>query len=450
MTKINMLINILSDILSYTVCIILSFLFYEIYFTYALTQVRWELIFGGCILFLTSVYNYGGYKSHDEFSLLQVTTALIRSGFTTVIISIVILFILNIEIPSFITVESRVAFIIGIIIIPSIIRYYITSIFIQNHNVKDNILIVGAGAIGRTFLEQLNKTDHDRFNIIGLIDDRVDKGEKIVGYKVIGKISDISSIINNNKIDRVILAIRNISNDKLNQIHSKLIDKSIKIYILPSINSFINNPSKLKQYSGIPLISTGLKEPTAFYQISKRIIDIIGSIIGLFISIPLLPIIIMFIFFDSKGSLIFKQTRIGLDGKEFEIYKFRTMYSDSKKYDHCPTDAADNRVTRIGRWLRKTSLDELPQFINILKGQMSLVGPRPEMPFQVQGYTSFEKQRWSVKPGLTGLWQITPHRNSEPCENPEYDNFYILNQSLTLDIVIILLTGIFIFRTWTH
>ena len=450
MTKINMLINILSDILSYTVCIILSFLFYEIYFTYALTQVRWELIFGGCILFLTSVYNYGGYKSHDEFSLLQVTTALIRSGFTTVIISIVILFILNIEIPSFITVESRVAFIIGIIIIPSIIRYYITSIFIQNHNVKDNILIVGAGAIGRTFLEQLNKTDYDRFNIIGLIDDRVDKGEKIVGYKVIGKISDISSIINNNKIDRVILAIRNISNDKLNQIHSKLIDKSIKIYILPSINSFINNPSKLKQYSGIPLISTGLKEPTAFYQISKRIIDIIGSIIGLFISIPLLPIIIMFIFFDSKGSLIFKQTRIGLDGKEFEIYKFRTMYSDSKKYDHCPTDAADNRVTRIGRWLRKTSLDELPQFINILKGQMSLVGPRPEMPFQVQGYTSFEKQRWSVKPGLTGLWQITPHRNSEPCENPEYDNFYILNQSLTLDIVIILLTGIFIFRTWTH
>ena len=450
MMKINMLINILSDLLSYILCIILSFIFYDIYFSYALTQVKWELIFGGCILFLTSIYNYGGYRSHDEFSLLQVTTALIRSGFVTVMISIVILFILNIEIPSFITVESRVAFVLGIIMFPSIIRYYTTRIFIQNHNIKDNILIIGAGSIGKSFLEQLNKTDHNRFNIIGLIDDRVDKGEKIVGYKVIGNISDLSLIINTKKIDRVILAIRKISNDKLNQIHSKLIDKSIKIYLLPSKDSFINNPSKLKQYSGIPLISTGPKEQTAFYKISKRLIDIFGSIIGLLISLPLLPIIIMFILFDSKGSLIFKQTRIGLGGKEFEIYKFRTMYSDSKKYDHCPTDATDNRVTKVGRWLRKTSLDELPQFINILKGEMSLVGPRPEMPFQVQGYTPFEKQRWSVKPGLTGLWQITPHRNSEPCENPEYDNFYILNQSLTLDLVIILLTSVFIFRTWTH
>ena len=166
---------------------------------------------------------------------------------------------------------------------------------------------------------------------------------------------------------------------------------------------------------------------------------------------PIWPIIILLIIFDSKGGpIFFSQIRIGLNGNKFKIYKFRTMYTDVEPYDHCPTSHRDSRVTKTGRFLRKTSLDELPQFFNILKGEMSLVGPRPEMPFQVKGYTPIEKQRWSVKPGLTGLWQITPHRNAEPCENPEYDHFYISNQSLTLDLVIMVMTGFFIFKTWTH
>ena len=126
------------------------------------------------------------------------------------------------------------------------------------------------------------------------------------------------------------------------------------------------------------------------------------------------------------------------------------MHISAEKYDHCPVDGNDARVTKIGKWLRKTSLDELPQLINIIKGEMSLVGPRPEMPFQVENYTAIEKRRWIVKPGLTGLWQITPHRKAEPCENPEFDYYYINNQSLTLDLVIIVMTCFFVFKTWTH
>jgi lipopolysaccharide/colanic/teichoic acid biosynthesis glycosyltransferase len=187
-----------------------------------------------------------------------------------------------------------------------------------------------------------------------------------------------------------------------------------------------------------------------YFQFSKRIMDIIGSLIAIIITLPLWPIIMLLINYDTKGSILFKQNRIGLNGNEFEIYKFRTMFSEAPVYGPCPVDNNDSRVTKIGRWLRKTSLDELPQLFNILKGEMSLVGPRPEMAFQVKGYTSIEKQRWMVKPGLTGLWQITPHRNTEPYENPEFDQYYILNQSLTLDLVIMVMTCFFIFKTWTH
>ena len=122
------------------------------------------------------------------------------------------------------------------------------------------------------------------------------------------------------------------------------------------------------------------------------------------------------------------------------------MYIDTPKYAHCPVSASDPRITKIGKWLRKTSLDELPQIINILKGDMSVVGPRREMPFIVEKYNSIEKNRLLVKPGLTGLWQVSPHRNAEINHNLEYDFYYIENQNLVLDLVIIIMTAVFAVR----
>jgi len=126
------------------------------------------------------------------------------------------------------------------------------------------------------------------------------------------------------------------------------------------------------------------------------------------------------------------------------------MYINSPKYAHCPTNTNDPRITRIGRWLRKTSLDELPQLINVLKGEMSLVGPRPEMGFIVDKYNTIEKKRLLIKPGLTGLWQISPYRRSEISHNLEYDFYYIENQGYVLDIVILILTIFFAIRGFTN
>ena len=445
-----MITKLIADIGSYSLAVMTSILFYNIDFLQSLHEINWILIIGAGVLFLFSIYNYGGYKNHVEFSQLNESMALVNAAITTIIISIVTLFIVTLEIPTFISIYSRIVFVFSLLIIPSFLRQFIYYWFPVNNKEKENVLLIGGGVIGKLFLKQLLSINNTQFTIHGILDDKISKGKIIYDSKVIGDISELETVIANSKIDRVIVAVRHISETKLNEIRSILLTTQANLFLLPSIESFHKNPAKLKEYSGIPIISLDDKKGSMYFQISKRIIDIIGSLIAIIITLPLWPIIMLLIVFDSKGTILFKQYRIGLNGEEFEIYKFRTMFTKVPVYAPCPIDNSDNRITKVGRWLRRTSLDELPQLLNILKGEMSLVGPRPEMPFQVKGYTPIEKQRWKVKPGLTGLWQITPHRNAEPYENPEFDQYYILNQSLTLDLVIMVMTCFFIFKTWTH
>ena len=445
-----MITKLIADIGSYSLAVMTSILFYNIDFLQSLHEINWILIIGAGVLFLFSIYNYGGYKNHVEFSQLNESMALVNAAITTIIISIVTLFIVTLEIPTFISIYSRIVFVFSLLIIPSFLRQFIYYWFPVNNREKENVLLIGGGVIGKLFLKQLLSINNTQFTIHGILDDKISKGKIIYDSKVIGDISELETVIANSKIDRVIVAVRHISETKLNEIRSILLTTQANLFLLPSIESFHKNPAKLKEYSGIPIISLDDKKGSMYFQISKRIIDIIGSLIAIIITLPLWPIIMLLIVFDSKGTILFKQYRIGLNGEEFEIYKFRTMFTKVPVYAPCPIDNSDNRITKVGRWLRRTSLDELPQLLNILKGEMSLVGPRPEMPFQVKGYTPIEKQRWKVKPGLTGLWQITPHRNAEPYENPEFDQYYILNQSLTLDLVIMVMTCFFIFKTWTH
>ena len=176
------------------------------------------------------------------------------------------------------------------------------------------------------------------------------------------------------------------------------------------------------------------------YKVSKRFIDEIIAIITILITLPLWLIIMLAIKLDSKGPVFFKQERIGYRGKKFFIYKFRSMYIHTPHYAKTPKNKADKRVTRIGTWLRRTSLDELPQLINIIKGDMSLVGPRPEMPFIVEKYKPIYRWRLLVLPGLTGLWQISGRSDKPLAENIKYDLYYIKKQSLLLDLIILLRT----------
>ena len=183
-----------------------------------------------------------------------------------------------------------------------------------------------------------------------------------------------------------------------------------------------------------------MKNNKSQYLAIKRITDIALSSIFLLIAMPFFIIIPFLIKIDSQGKVFIIQKRIGFKGKEFYIYKFRTMKKYVDLYKISPTNNFDSRITKFGRFLRRFSLDEIPQLYNVLKGEMSLVGPRPEMPFIVLKYSDNEKKRLSVKPGLTGLWQIKARKDIPLYKNLDYDFEYINNQSVLFDLKIILKT----------
>jgi lipopolysaccharide/colanic/teichoic acid biosynthesis glycosyltransferase len=172
----------------------------------------------------------------------------------------------------------------------------------------------------------------------------------------------------------------------------------------------------------------------------KRCCDVVGSLFLLIILFPIFVMIATLIKLDSSGPVFFQHHRVGRNGKRFVLWKFRSMRTEVPKYENSPRSVEDIRLTRIGRLIRRTSLDEIPQLINVLKGEMSLVGPRPEMPFIVARYHSVECERLAVKPGITGLWQISPARAFPIHENLQYDLHYIRNQNFFLDCAIILRT----------
>jgi lipopolysaccharide/colanic/teichoic acid biosynthesis glycosyltransferase len=161
---------------------------------------------------------------------------------------------------------------------------------------------------------------------------------------------------------------------------------------------------------------------------------------------PIFVLIALLIKLDSTGPVLFIQNRVGLNGRIFRILKFRSMYEGSAKYEPSPTSSLDPRLTTVGRLLRRLSLDELPQLVNVIRGEMSLVGPRPEMPFIVQGYDVAQRRRLSVMPGITGLWQLSADRAFPIHENLEYDLYYVRNRGWFMDLAILIHTILFAMR----
>ena len=451
---VNWILTVLADSLSFWGVFSFCIMLYNTgLFGYSRSVFDVSLIevFLAYLLFIYVLYNNGAYRKKRDFAGIRRLKGVIKGVLQAVVIYIVLAYTVKYQIPRIISVTFILT--IPVVVIFSRILVQLIEAKLFHHLNQENVLVYGAGKVGRAFVSAVEKLTSAPLNIVGFVDDRVPAGKFSGSPKpILGGLEDVESIIHQYEIDHIIVAIKE-PKSEINLSLKDITDRHhIALSFHPTQKLFEKNPYKLQDIAGLPLLSTTRQtiDSKPFYDLFKRVFDFFTALAAFILVLPLWIVISACIKLNDWGPVLFKQTRIGLNGKPFNIYKFRTMKPDAEKYARCPTDRNDSRVTTIGRLLRKLSLDEIPQLINVLKGEMSLVGPRPEMPFIVDTYELYERKRLSVIPGITGLWQVSPARNAEIHDNPEYDLLYIEHRDLSLDVLILILTIVFVFRSFTH
>jgi exopolysaccharide biosynthesis polyprenyl glycosylphosphotransferase len=314
-----------------------------------------------------------------------------------------------------------------------------------------NVLIYGAGYTGRRVFSALVRSPKVGLNPVAIVDDDVQLAGQTVyesGYKRERSAQVVAGpptrqIIRDYGASMVVIAIPSLVHELLDYVATEAFAAQARVAFVPRLSHSSGSMDRYVDIDGV-LIASLNPMPTKFvYEAAKRMFDLVAALALMIITAPLWAAIAVQIRRESAGPAFFLQDRVGHNGRHFRLYKFRSMRVDAPKYAFHPTGAYDPRVTRVGRWLRRTSLDELPQLLNVLKGDMSLVGPRPEMPFIVQQYSDQQRQRLRVKPGITGLWQLSADRAFLIHENIQYDLYYIHNRNLFMDLAILLHTLVF-------
>jgi exopolysaccharide biosynthesis polyprenyl glycosylphosphotransferase len=303
-------------------------------------------------------------------------------------------------------------------------------------------LIVGTGDLAVEVLTSLRQHPDIGYEVVGL----ARHGESapaagLDGYPVLGEASDIEQLLARHHIEEVFVAVPHIDADEQLHLIAMAERPGLRIHLVSDLFGVLARDADVREIGQFPVVTLRDARLAAHEAVVKRLLDLLFGIAGLVVWILFFHWwIALRIRRDSPGPVFFVQERVGLHGRRFRILKYRTMHTDAAAYAIAPTEEGDPRITRFGQWLRRTSLDELPQLWNVLKGDMSLVGPRPEMPFIAEKYTPWQRRRLDVKPGITGLWQVIGRKNLPLHLNMEYDLYYVKNQSLLLDLEILLRT----------
>lgn len=310
-----------------------------------------------------------------------------------------------------------------------------------------NVLIYGAGPAGKRLLNKFRLVPTLGLNLIGFLDDDESlPGQTVNGARVLGRFDELQALAGEHKISEVFVANPDATDERIIEIVSELDQLGLRYHVVPRFYHLLSFKMRIETLDSIPLITREDRAVPIHSLVAKRAMDIIVSLLVITLAAPLFIIPAILIKRESPGPILFRQTRVGRGGKRFTMYKYRTMHDHMSGDERSPDSSDDPRITQIGRWLRRYSLDELPQFFNVLKGDMSVVGPRPEMEFIVDSYTALDRERLRVKPGVTGLWQVSYARQLSIHENLDYDLYYVENQTLLLDLVILPLTVIAVLK----
>jgi len=315
------------------------------------------------------------------------------------------------------------------------------------------VIVVGTGEIAQIVANRIQEQSASGLTITGFITEQSDVGDAqlLLGLPILGSISDTLNIIDEQTADYVVFALPIREHQSLREITLLLYERPVRIFVVPDVLDLAFFRVSVQEWNGIPIL--GLKEPVikGVLRVVKRSFDLLVAAALTITLWPVMLIAAIAIKLDSPGEIILRQTRVGENGKLFTLYKFRSMIQNADKLQAgisiktsdghlLHKHQNDPRVTRVGRILRRTSIDELPQLFNVLKGDMSMVGPRPELPYIVEQYEPWQHKRFAVPPGITGWWQISGRSDNPMHLHTEDDLYYITHYSPWLDIQILIKT----------
>ena len=327
----------------------------------------------------------------------------------------------------------------------NLIRYFLRSIRRNGYNLK-HIVLVGYSRAAEEYIDRILDNPQWGYKIRGILDDHIEAGTEYRGIKVIGRIANLMVILPENRLDEIAITLGLSEYYRLEEIVNLCEKSGVHTKFIPDYNRVIPTKPYTEDILGLPVINIRHVPLTnTFYAAMKRTMDIAGALCAIILFSPVMLFSAILIKITSPGPLIFKQERVGLHNHSFMMYKFRSMDVQVPEQEKSKwTVKNDPRVTNFGKFMRKTSIDELPQLFNVLKGEMSLVGPRPERPFFVEKFKE-EIPRYMIKhqvrPGMTGWAQVNGYRgNTSIKKRIEYDLYYIENWTLGLDVKILFLT----------
>jgi exopolysaccharide biosynthesis polyprenyl glycosylphosphotransferase len=402
---------------------------------YGIVVLIWLVVFN-----VLSIYDpKRTYKAVDEFQTVIVANCFASLAFAGTLYLTFrevsrLLFI-------YFAVLSMMALLLWRVVARAIFRIYNGRSFPERR-----VLVVGAGDLGHRISATIREYAWTGLKLVGYLDD--DPGKQDNGLPVLGTLDDVRRVVRAHHVDELVIALPQRAHERLNQLIADLQSVSVNIRVVPDYVSLALFRATVDDFGGLPLIN--LREPVLnpYQRLMKRTLDLILGGVALLFALPVMAFISIVIKIDSPGAALFKQPRVGENGKIFGMLKFRSMVADADQRQDEVVERTeegrlihkrkdDPRVTRVGAFIRATSLDELPQLFNVLKGEMSLVGPRPELPWLVEQYEPWQRKRFAVPQGITGWWQVNGRSTKLMHEHTEEDLYYIQNYSLLLDLQIL-------------
>ncbi|MDP1715936.1 MAG: sugar transferase [Anaerolineales bacterium] len=312
-----------------------------------------------------------------------------------------------------------------------------------------HVLVVGAGTLGKKVKTQLLESELPNLTFAGFLDDI---SESLMdAAPLLGNANEIRDVLKQHEVTDVVIALPHSAYHQMGDIVQKMEDMPVQVWVALGFFDLALYNTTIEDFAGIPMLDLRASAIDDYQRMMKRAFDIFFGLIALILALPLMTLSALMVFLEDGSPILFRQKRVGENGRLFEMLKFRTMLKNAEQLQSqverrdadgniIHKSKEDPRITKAGRFLRRFSLDELPQFINVVRGDMSLVGPRPEIPYLVEKYQPWQRKRFAIPPGVTGWWQIHGRSDKPMHLHTEDDLYYIQNYSILLDVQILIKT----------